>query len=129
MKPVENEGEEPKSFYFHMFGREPTFERYIPGELVFFMPAPTQPSAATTKSESNLRGGIFLDYYVSYDGLFTGQYICVTLENLAGKSLHRKINKAHFNLKLNRIEVVKRPANQKALCSRSRTNTTSLTSP
>ena len=28
-----------------------------------------------------------------------------TLENFAGKSLHGKVEKAHFNLKLNRIEV------------------------
>ena len=82
-----------------MFGYPLWFELFIPGDMVVFMPAPTIASAKTAKVESNLRAGIFLDYYVALGGTFTGQYICVTLENFVGKSLHRRADKKHYQLK------------------------------
>ena len=62
------------SSYEKTFG-DVTFEPFIPGELVFFMPAPTIVSCKPAKVESNLVAGIFLDYYMGPDGKFTGQYI------------------------------------------------------
>ena len=90
-------------------GKEPNLELLICGQLVFFIPAPTIVCHKTKKAMSNLRAGIFLDYYVSPTGEFTGQYICVCLEDFVGESLHRDVGKQHFNLKLHRVEVVKLP--------------------
>lgn len=86
-----------------------TFTAYIPGELVFFMPAPTIISARVAKVESNLVAGIFLDYYMGPDGKFTGQYTCVCLEDFVGGNLHRRIERQHFKLRLHRSEVLRRP--------------------
>ena len=71
---------------------EATFTAYIPGELVFFMPAQTIISAKVAKVESNLVAGIFLDYYMGPDGKFSGQYICVCLEDFVAKNLHRRVD-------------------------------------
>ena len=92
------------SSYEKVFG-DITFEPYIPGELVFFMPAPTIVSCKPSKVESNLVAGIFLDYYMGPDGKFTGQYICVVLEDFVGKSLHKRVERQHFKLRLHRSEV------------------------
>ena len=43
------------------------------------------------------------------DGKFTGQYICVGLEDFVGKSLHTRIDRQHFKLRLHRTEVLRRP--------------------
>ena len=94
--------------YESMFG-ETKFKLFILGELVFFIPAPTILSCKVAKVESNLRAGIFLDYYVGSSGLFTGQYICVVLEDFVGKNLHRAVARQHFRLRLHRTEVLKRP--------------------
>ena len=94
--------------YESMFG-ETKLKLFIPGELVFFIPAPTILSCKVAKVESNLRAGIFLDYYVGPSGLFTGQYICVVLEDFVGENLHRAVARQHFRLRLHRTEVLKRP--------------------
>ena len=86
-----------------------TFTAHIPGELVFFLPAPTIISAKTAKVESNLVAGIFLDYYMGPDGKFSGQYICVSLEDFVGKNLHCRVERQHFKLRLHRSEVLRRP--------------------
>ena len=80
-----------KTGYQNQHGIEPKFELFICGQLVFFIPAPTIVGRKTKKAMSNLRAGIFLDYYVSPTGEFTGQYICVCLEDFVGKSLHRDV--------------------------------------
>ena len=91
-----------KTGYGNQFGSVPTFELFITGEFVFFIQAPTiVGNKKTEKASSNLRVGISLDYYVSYTGEFTGQYICVCLEDVGGgESLHRDVDKHHFKLKL-----------------------------
>lgn len=66
-------------------------------------------SLVNTKVESNLVAGIFLDYYIGPDGKFSGQYICVCLEDFVGKNLHRRVERQHFKLRLHRTEVLRRP--------------------
>ena len=87
-----------------------TFELFIPGELVFFKPAPTIVSCTVAKVESNLIAGIMLDYYMGPDGKFTGQYICLSLLDFVGKSLHARVERQHFKLRLHRTEILRRPA-------------------
>ena len=76
------------------------FEPFIPGQPVLFKPALTFISARVAKVESNLIAGIFLDYYTGPDGKFIGQYICVGLEELVGKSLHKRVERRRFKLRL-----------------------------
>ena len=85
----------------------------MPGELGFFKPPPTVFDGIVEKVESPLRAGIFLDYYMFPDGKFSGQYVCVPLEDFSGKNLHRRMDRKHFHLHLHRTEVVKRPATAK----------------
>ena len=101
---------EGKSTYELLFGKDPNSELDIPGELVLFMPLLTIIGHKVAKRESNLRAGIFLDYYVGPDGLFTGQCLCVCMEDFAGKNPHTRVDRQHFQLKLHRAEVLKRPA-------------------
>ena len=77
------------------------------GQLCFYKPAPTIFTPA--KSDHPLRPGISLDYYVDYNGKFTGQYVVCDLEDFAGKTLHHRIGPAHFKLSLHRTEVVREP--------------------
>ena len=72
------------SSYETMFGPI-TFELFVPGELVFFKPAPTIYRYRPAKIESRPIAGVFLDYYIAPDGKFAGQYIVVGLEGFCGK--------------------------------------------
>ena len=51
-----------------------------------------------------------MNYYMRHDGTFSGQYICVRLEDIANKNLHRRIGRSHFKMQFHRTEVVKHPA-------------------
>ena len=62
-----------KTGYENQHGMEPKFELFICGQLVFFIPAPTIVGHKTKKAMSNVRARIFLDYYVSPTGEFTGE--------------------------------------------------------
>ena len=96
--------------YETMFGSPVNFGVSVPGELVFFKLAPTIISYRAAKVESNLIVCVFLDYYAGPDGKFTGQYIAVGLEDFAAKSLHKRVDRNHFTLRLHRTEVLRRPA-------------------
>ena len=50
-----------------------------------------------------------MDYYIDGKGQFTGQYICVDLEDFCFKNLHIRVGPKHFNLHYHRIEVVRDP--------------------
>ncbi len=56
---------------------------------------------------STLRPGVFLDYYLTPGGNFSGQYICAPFEDFAGKSLHSRVSRSQFAIHLHRVEVVK----------------------
>ena len=61
------------------------------------------------KTDSRLRPGIFLDYYIPSDGKFSGQYIVCDIQDFVGKRLHHRIGAEHFKLHLHRTEVVRDP--------------------
>ena len=83
------------------------FMTFVFGQLVFYRPAPTiyKPS----KVDSPLRPGIFLGYYNWPGAKFSGQYICVDLEDFVGKSLHAGTSADTFTLSFHRTEVVRDP--------------------
>ena len=81
--PDEDTGE---TAYGVAIGVEWKGEQLILGQLIFFKPAKTV--STTGKVESTLEAGIFLDYYMRHDGVFSGQYICVKLDDFANKNLH-----------------------------------------
>lgn len=84
-------------------------KEFIPGELVFFKPAKTIGADAPVKIDPRLRAGVFLDYYMTPEGEFTDQYICMGLEDFEGKSMYRHTDRSNFRLHLHRTEVVRRP--------------------
>ena len=59
---------------------------YVPGQLVFYKPAPTIRSLP--KCSHPLRAGIFLDYYVFPDDKFSQHYTVVDLEDFRFTNLH-----------------------------------------
>ena len=94
-------GEDGRTGYERQSGIAPNFGLSITGQLVIFILAPTIVGHKTV--------GLFLDYHISPFGEFTGQYMCVCLEDLVGKSLHRDVDLQHFKLKRHRVEFAKLP--------------------
>ena len=83
-------------------------DMFVTGQLVFFKPAPTIDKQS--KVEPTLRPGIFLDYYMDYKGLFSGQYIVADLDDFAGKNLFLRIGRHQFKgIHLHRTEVCREP--------------------
>ena len=80
---------------------------FVWGELVFFKPAPT--IMKTAKTDNPLRPGIFVDYYLTQHGKFTGQYVCCDLDDFVGVHLHHRAGPEKFHLRLHRTEVIRRP--------------------
>ena len=87
-----------------------TFTPFVPGQLVFYRPAPTILKHQPANTEHPLRAGVFLDYYTGPSERFTGQYSVADLEDFVHKHLHSKVGKEHFNLSLHRTEVCRDPA-------------------
>ena len=73
---------------------------FIPGELVMFRPSPTILSCRQGKVEPWLLPRLFLDSYIPVGGKTIGQYICCPLSDFAGKSLHHKVSRTDFKLRL-----------------------------
>ena len=71
-----------------------THMKFVYGQLCFYKPAPTIYKPA--KTDSTLRPGVFLDYYVDCAGKFSGQYIVCDLEDFANKNLHHRMGPKHF---------------------------------
>ena len=96
------------SAYELIFGEPCGATKFSTGELVFFKMAATMEEPA--KTDSRQEPGIFLNYYQDPDGRFSGQYLVCPLSDFAGKNLHHRVGAAHFNLRVHRTEVVRKPA-------------------
>ena len=83
-------------------------ELFVWGELVLFKPAPTIKKRPST--DQPLCPGVFLDYYATQHGKFSGQYVCCELEDFVGVQLHHRAGPEKFRLHLHRTEVVRKPA-------------------
>jgi hypothetical protein len=87
---------------------EKRWTTFIPGQLVFFIPAPTIEKRA--KSDHRLKACVFLDYYGGPTGQITGQYIVVPLEDFCDRNLHHRAGPEEFRkIHYHRTEVARHP--------------------